>query len=93
MKSVIQEDYDRCFICDSRRWLEEHHIFFGKPNRKLSEKHGLKVKLCHYCHNEPPHGVHHNRANDLALKYLAQRKFEETHTREEFMAIFGENYL
>lgn len=92
MKSILQKDNDRCFICGSRRWLEEHHVF-GASNRKNSEKHGLKVKLCHYCHNEPPDGVHHNRQNDLALKRLAQRKFEETHSREDFMKIFGRNYL
>ena len=92
MKSVLQEKDDRCAICGSRRWLEEHHVFFG-PNRKNSEKFGLKVKLCHYCHNEPPHGVHHNRENDLRLKRMAQRKFEETYSREYFMLIFGRNYL
>ena len=53
----------------------------------------MKLKLCHYCHNEPPNGVHHNRENDLRLKKMAQRKFEETYSREYFMLIFGRNYL
>lgn len=30
---------------------------------------------------------------DLKLKEMAQAKFEETHTREEFIRIFGRNYL
>ena len=38
-------------------------------------------------------GVHFNRALDLALKVECQRKFEETHTREEFMKLIGKNYL
>lgn len=32
-------------------------------------------------------------ALDLRLKQDCQRKFEETHSREEFMAIIGRNYL
>jgi hypothetical protein len=93
MKSILQEDATKCAICGSRRWLEEHHIFFGNPGRKNSEKFGLKVHLCHYCHNEPPNGVHHNREMDLQLKKMAQRKFEETYSRDYFMLIFGRSYL
>ena len=29
----------------------------------------------------------------MQLKQICQRKFEETHSREEFMAIIGRNYL
>ena len=38
-------------------------------------------------------GVHANKALDIELKRMAQRKFEEKHTREEFMREFGRNYL
>lgn len=34
-----------------------------------------------------------NRDTALELIRMAQSKFEETHTREEFMAIFGKNWL
>jgi hypothetical protein len=61
----------------------------GVSNRKNSEKHGLKVWLCNTHHHE----VHMNRKIDLMLIQTAQRKFEETHTRKEFMAIFGKNWL
>ena len=37
--------------------------------------------------------VHMNRAEDLKLIKMAQRKFEETHSREEFREIFGKSYL
>ena len=62
---------------------------FGTSNRKNSEKYGLKVWLCHFHHHE----VHMNRDTALELIQMAQSKFEETHTREEFMAIFGKNWL
>ena len=64
-------------------------MIHGTSNRKNSEKHGLKVWLC--C--EHHHLVHMNREVDLSLIQIAQIKFEETHTREEFMAIFGKNWL
>lgn len=40
-------------------------------------------------------GVHgrDGHALDLRLKQDCQRRFEEAHSREEFMAIIGRNYL
>jgi len=39
-------------------------------------------------------GVHNSNTQGLKdLKIVAQKKFEETHTREEFMALFHKNYL
>ncbi|HCC35128.1 MAG TPA: hypothetical protein DEQ02_05635 [Ruminococcaceae bacterium] len=91
MKSIMQDE-KVCYFSDRTDNLEMHHIFPG-PNRKHSEKYGLKVYLTHDLHNEPPDGVHFNRARSDALKRAAQKKFEETHTREEFMKIFGRNYV
>ena len=93
MKSVIQNKKE-CFTCGTTNWLEEHHIFEG-ANRKLSEKYGIKVFLCHIHHNEPPLGVHHNKENMLMLKKIGQEKFMEYYnkTEDEFRQIFGKNYL
>lgn len=82
----------RCHICGSSYWIECHHVF-GGPNRKASERFGMKVDLCHWCHNEPPNGVHFNRENDLRLKREYQAMFEAEHGHDEFMRIFGRNYL
>lgn len=82
----------QCHICGSFRWIECHHVF-GGPYRKASERFGLKVDLCHWCHNEPPNGVHFNRENDLRLKREYQALFEAEHNHEEFIRIFGRNYL
>lgn len=67
--------------------------YLGGANRINSEKYGLCVPLCHYCHNEPPNGVHFNRERMDKLKAEGQRKFESIASHEEFMRIFGENYL
>lgn len=96
MKSIIQKHNNHCFICQipGNMQLEEHHIFFGTANRKISEKYGLKVPLC-YEHHRGTNGVHgkNGRSLDLRLKKIAQRKFEENHTREEFVKLIGKNYL
>jgi hypothetical protein len=91
MKSILQTNKE-CFLCGTTYNLHEHHIFFGSANRKQSERQGLKCFLCYECH-EGTKGVHHNRELDLELKKVAQQKFEETHTREEFRQIFGKSYL
>ena len=92
MRSIIQTE-KKCFICYTTMNLHEHHIFYGTSNRKNSEKHGLKVWLCGYHHNLSNYGVHFNKTLDSELKQIAQAKFEEKHTRAEFMQIFGKNYL
>ena len=92
-KSIFTNDMHSCFFTGSSSCVENHHIFYGRGKRVLSEKYGLKIPVDHYLHNEPPYGIHYNKAFDLALKQFAQRKFEQTHTRVEFMLLFGRNYL
>ena len=91
MKSIIQKN-KQCFICGTTYNLHDHHIFMG-ANRKNSEKAGLKVWLCYTHHNGSSYSPHFNRDVDLELKRIAQRRFEETHTRDEFMKLIGKNYL
>lgn len=91
MKSIIQNEKE-CFFCGRTDRLQDHHIFFGEKNRKHSEKYGLKVWLC-VEHHTGKESVHRSAAMDKVLKMRAQAKFEETHSREEFMRIFGKNYL
>ena len=90
MKRVERE----CFFCGSREWLERHHLF-GGSNRKKSEKYGLVVDLCHYHHNEPPYGVHHNKEAMAYLHRCGQIKAmrEQGWTVDEFRREFGKNYL
>ena len=93
MKSIIQTE-KVCYCCGSHRDLERHHIF-GGPNRKLSEKYGLTVYLCHYCHNEPPNGVHHNAEMMQELRRRGQIIAMEHYgwSVEDFRAIFGRSYV
>lgn len=92
MKSIIQKE-KRCIVCHNPN-TEEHHIFFGTANRKLSEKYGLKVYLCSK-HHTGTRGVHGKNGKELDtyLKQLAQSRFEEKESREKFRQIFGISYL
>lgn len=82
---------DLCWICGTA-YAATHEIFFGK-NKQLSIKYGMQVRLCTKHHTASPTGVHHNKQLDTQLKRMAQRNFEELHSRETFKRIFGKNYL
>mgnify|MGYP006912864981 CR=1 FL=1 len=90
-KSILSTER-KCYLCGSQQMIEEHHIYSGAL-RKISEKHGFKVYLCHYCHNEPPNGVHFCKERNLLLKRQCQREYEKTHSRADFIRIIGRNYL
>ena len=93
-KSILQ-DQKECYITGSTNNLHRHHIYFGTGHRKISEKHGFWVYLIGALHNQSDNGVHGKNGHelDMKLKQDCQRKFEETHSREEFMKIIGKSYL
>ena len=91
MKSILQEDPEYWFIC-GRYGTEIHHVFYGTANRKLSDKYGMVIGLC-YNHHRGNKGVHHNRELDLRLKRMAQERFIQVYPEQDFLAIFGRNYL
>ena len=90
-KSILQSE-KKCFITGSTENLHRHHIYFG-ANRRISEENGFYVWLIPEYHNMSDYGVHFDKAFDLKLKQDCQRKYEETHSREEFIALIGRNYL
>lgn len=92
MDSILQSE-KKCYITGSTLDLHKHHIFFGRGKRALSEEYGCWVWLRADWHNLRSYGVHFNRTLDLRLKRECQKEFEETHSREEFMSVFGRNYL
>lgn len=81
-----------CHVC-GRPASEKHHVFHG-PNRHLANYYGMVTMLCRDCH-QGTHGVHGRDGHELdeRLKREYQAIFEEKYTREEFMRVFGRNYL
>ena len=91
MKSILQTDRS-CYFCGSVVGLEEHHIFVGTANRKISEKYGFKVWLCH-THHTGSHGAQYDKDLNILLKQEAQKAFEVHHSRAEWMDLIRKNYL
>lgn len=94
MKSIMQNE-KVCYITGRTDQLHEHHIY-GGANRRVSEANGFKVWLTYDMHNgNNPDAVHKNPMQgwDLKLKQDCQREYEKTHSRAEFMALMGRNYL
>jgi len=82
-----------CYKCKTTSGLHLHHIYFGTANRRVSDDNGFTVYLCGKHHNLSNYGVHFDCGFDLTLKQECQRKYEETHTRQEFMDLIGRNYI
>lgn len=92
-KSIITDLENYCYIC-GKPGAEKHHIFFGTGNRKLSDEYGLFVPLCPE-HHRGTYGVHGKEGEEVNrnLKQIGQREFEKTHSRKEFIDLFGRSYL
>ena len=98
--SILHTQYfrDQCYMCmqqgdySLKPVLEKHHVFMG-PLRKISEKEGLYVYLCPECHRYGKHAVHRDYAVCRMIQQEAQKKYEETHSRAEFMRIMGRSYI
>lgn len=93
-RSIVTDDYSQCFLCKGPKQCI-HHIYFGSGRRNISDREGFVVPLCNACHKDSMFGVHgkYGEKNALYLKQVCQEKYEETHTREEFMKLIGRNYL
>lgn len=87
-----------CFLCGRNGngdRLERHHIF-GAAKRPLSEKYGLIVYLCgNRCHRNGEYSAEQNAEVAKYLHQYGQRKAMEDNnwTTEEFIKVFGKNYL
>lgn len=100
-KSILHNKDDKtCYLCmllkndySEKTGLQEHHIFFGSANRKISEKYGLKVYLCLWHHTEGKEAVHKNTEYDTLIKQTAQKAFIKKYSAELFTEKFKKNYL
>lgn len=85
-----------CYICGAwdRGQLDEHHCIYGQGRRKISEKYGLKIYVCHTpCHMYSDKAIHSCKETDEKIKQDAQKRFTEVYPDLDFRKIFGKNYL
>lgn len=83
----IIHNMESCFIC--KRYPIEKHEIFGGSFRQSSKNYGLVIALCAEHHRE----AHKHGSLDKYLKQIGQQFFEEKYSREEYMKVFGINYL
>ena len=87
-----------CWLCGRNGAadpLDKHHIF-GGPNRKLSDRFGLTVYLCHHdCHIFGEDAVHQNAETARRLHEYGQRKAMEENgwSMQDWLGEFGKNWL
>lgn len=97
MQSILQSKERKCYICGHMQYTEQHHIFFGTANRKLSDQDGLWVYLCQFCHRVDRNAVHgpDGHETDLRLKREAQKTWMKYYGKDirAFVERYGKNYL
>ena len=94
MQSIIEPNpAEVCYICGKGGKLHKHHIFGGNPRRRHSEHYGLTVHLCPECHTGGKEAVHADKEIMEALHKIGQAAFERDHSRQQFVQVFGKNYL
>lgn len=93
MKSIMQTEKE-CYITGRTDNLHKHHIYFGSADRKISEANGFWIWLTGEYHNQDSRkDIHSNQEFNLRIRRSCQTIFEFDHTRAEFIALIGKNYL
>ena len=87
--SIFTDDLDTCMFCGGVA-TELNEIFRGR-NRRNSMKYGAVQPLCHRCHTK----ITDNVELETKWKVKGQEKIMEYFkmTTEEFIEIFGKNYI
>ena len=73
-------------------------VYGGTPcivwirDENSSEAEGLKVYLCEQHHKSGKEAVHNCRKTRELLCEIAQREYEKSHTRKDWMKISKKNY-
>lgn len=91
----IDPKKEGCWVAGCKEWQrEQHHVFFGTGQKKISDKYGFYAYLCPNHHRGQPDGVHGgNKELNLTLKRHCQREFEKEYLHSDFMKEIGRNYL
>ena len=78
----------QCKVCGGTA-IELHHIFYGRANRKLSDKYNLVIWVCRQCHERK----HKDKSFREKYQLMAKAKFKREHPDLNFKEIFGKEYV
>ena len=85
--SIITNDLEKCYFCGAKK-KDLHELIEGK-NRQVSMKYGLVIPICRKCHIK----VTNDKTLQDKLHKVGQKAFKKHYKTENFIQIFGENYL
>lgn len=85
-KSLFECEDGICFICGAHTDTVRHELFRGTSDRRISKAVGLHITVCPKCHE-----IAHK--SEDAWHKVGQRMFEHYHSHDDFMELFGRNYL
>lgn len=86
--SIIYPDLTKCCYCGSKRNVAKNEVYEG-AYRQRSMKMGMIAPFCTKCHNR----FHNDIMFNLHYKVLFENEFLKTHELEEFIKIFGQDYI
>lgn len=85
--SILTDNMQKCYLCNRRK--EHIHEIYKGSNRQRSMKNGFCIPICEEHHIE----TENNSKLDKDLKKECQEKYEETHSRADFINLIGQSYL
>lgn len=91
--SIITNDLEHCYLC-TKKGIKNvtkddlHELIEGK-NRQVSMKFGLVIPICRKCHEI----VTNDKTLQDKLHKVAQKEFKKHYKTENFVQIFGKNYI
>lgn len=86
--SIIYPDLTKCCNCGSKTGIEKNEVFSGSY-RQTSIKLGMVCPFCKNCHKQ----FHNDLMFNLFYKVMFEKEYLKTHTKEEFIKIFGQDYI
>lgn len=85
--SIITNDLEHCYMCGAKK--EDIHEIFAGRNRQVSMKYGLVIPVCRKCHDLIPK----SKSLTKSLHEVGQKAFEKRYKTENFVQVFGKNYI
>ena len=91
--SIVTKDMEHCYLC-TKQGIKNipkddfHELIEGK-NRQTSMKYGLVIPICRKCHEK----VTNDKTLQEKLHKVGQKVFEKHYKTENFLKVFGKNYL
>jgi len=86
--SIIYPDLTKCCNCGSKIGIEKNEVFEGSF-RQISIKFGMVCPMCHNCHQL----FHNDIMFNLFYKVMFEKEYLKTHSKEEFIKTFGQDYI